>query len=83
MKNGKVHLINLGILFFYLVLLRLLFEYNAVIIAVLPMVIQLFINIVLAFINIGHNRALGLTYFLSTVLVLLIGFPSCLYITGF
>jgi hypothetical protein len=81
MKNGKIYLINLGVLFTYLVVIKVAYDSSAIIVSVLPILLQLIVNFMLGIITIGSDRPKGLAYILSIVVVLLIGFPSCLIIS--
>lgn len=54
--------------------------YNDVVlfVSVIPIALHVLINFILFLVNISSDRPLGLTYLLSSLLVLLIGFSSCL-----
>lgn len=77
MTNSKIHLINIGILAGYMILLTIFFKGEVLIVSVLPIAIHIFVNFVLFVQNFGSNRSLAYTFLLSAFLVLLIGFPSC------
>lgn len=79
MKNKNIHLINLGILAAYMLLLTIGGSKGSVIItSIIPIVLQVFINLILFLVNAGKDKSLSHTYLLSAFLVLLIGFSSCL-----
>ncbi len=77
MKNGKIHLINLVVLFGYMVFLTLVFNYFVIVMSIIPIAGQILINLGLCVQNFKKDRSLAYTYLLSAFLVLLIGFPSC------
>lgn len=76
MENNKIHLINLGVLFSYMVIITIMYKDAVLIFSILPIAIQIFVNLML-FIRYFKDKTICYTYLLSAVLVLLIGFPSC------
>jgi heme/copper-type cytochrome/quinol oxidase subunit 4 len=77
MENSKIHIYNLIVLFSYMILLTFLSKDMVLITSIIPIAIQIFVNIIFFFANFGSNRSLAYTYLLSAFLVLIIGFPSC------
>lgn len=78
MIKGKIHLVNLAILFGYLIILTAAFKDMVIIASIIPIAAQILINVILFLKNFNSNRSLSYTYLLSAFIVLLVGFPSCL-----
>ncbi len=78
MKKSQIHIINLVILFVYMVVITAAYKDGVLILSVLPIALHVLINFILFLVNISSDRPIGLTYLLSSLLVLLIGFSSCL-----
>jgi hypothetical protein len=60
-----------------MILLTMAFKDAVLIISILPIAVHIFINVVWFIVHFNKNRSLSLTYLLSALLVLLVGFPSC------
>jgi hypothetical protein len=77
MKNGKIHLTNMLVLFGYMVILTIIFKDMVIIMSIIPIAVQILINLGLCVQQFNKDRSLAYTYLLSAFLVLLIGYPSC------
>ena len=78
MNNSRIHLINIIVLVSYIILFKLIYKEGAALACVFPIFIHVMVNCILFLTNISKNKSLGLHYLLSAILVLLIGFPTCL-----
>lgn len=78
----RLLIINMAILFGYMIILTALFKGGVLIISIFPIAIQVIYNVVFGILRLNTNKPLGLAYLLCAVLVLLIGFPACQQFAG-
>jgi bacteriorhodopsin len=65
------------VLFGYMVILTIIFKDMVIIMSIIPIAVQILINLGLCVQQFNKDRSLAYTYLLSAFLVLLIGYPSC------
>ncbi len=82
MNNRKPLGINMLILLGYMILLTLFFKWLVLMVSVIPIAMQICVNLLLSISNWRKNKSLGKTYLLSAFLVLIVGFSTCIGFTG-
>lgn len=79
MKKSNIHLINLGILAAYMILLTIGSGGEVLLTSMMPIGLHVFVNLILFIVNFSNQntRSVAYTYLLSAFFVLLVGFSSC------